>query len=120
MALLMALMVLVPSLSAMVDAADDEDEYEEELVAEGSEDAAQPDFTEEKNQISNLNNKYKQLQQQQNEIQSKITAAQGQRKQQEALKQEIDNQINNTLQQIDLLNERIALLEDEIRTRKRK
>jgi len=119
MALLMALMVLVPSLSAMVDAADDEDEYEEELVAEGSEDAAQPDFTEEKNQISNLNNKYKQLQQQQNEIQSKITAAQGQRKQQEALKQEIDNQINNTLQQIDLLNERIALLEDEIRTKEK-
>ncbi len=111
MAALMALMFIIPSLSTMA-SADDGDEYYEEDVVED-------DFSDEKNQISDLNNKFAQLQKQQQEISSKITQVKGEKEKQIAIKQQIDSQINNTIAQIDVLNDRIGLLEDQISEKKK-
>ncbi len=94
MAVLMAIMFIVPSLSSIAYAEDD--------------------FQKEKNQINNLNDKYAQLQQQQKEINAKINQVKGEKQKQIAVKQQIDAQINNTIAQIDVLNDRISLLEDQI------
>ena len=105
MAVLMAVMFVVPSLSMVAQAAD-EDDYEEDVVED--------DFRDEKSKINNLNDKYAQLQKQQQAINAKINQVKGEKEKQIAVKQQIDAQINNTIAQIDVLNDRISLLEGQI------
>lgn len=96
MAIILAVTFIVPSVSLFVSAADDDE------------------FAEEKNQIDQLNSQYKELQEQQTQIQQKINQASTERAKQEAIKEEIVNQIDVTQAQINVLEQRIDLLNDNI------
>lgn len=94
MAIMMALMFVIPSLSFSVNAEDD--------------------FSEEKNEIADLSDQYKQLEEQRKQIDAQISKAKTEKEKKLALKQQIDGQISTTSQQINVLSERITLLEDRV------
>ncbi len=94
MAVIVAIMFILPSLSLLVRADDD--------------------FSEEQAQISDLNSQYKDLQQRQNQIQSQINQASSEKARQEVLKEQIGEQIDTTQQQINILTQRIGLLNQNI------
>jgi murein DD-endopeptidase MepM/ murein hydrolase activator NlpD len=93
MAALMALMLIVPTVSLVAQA----DEYSDGQA-----------------EIDALSDQYKDLQQQQKEIQRKLSLAQGEKKKLQAVQQELNNQLNTTLSQIEVLNERIEHLNRNI------
>ena len=95
MAGLMTVMFVVPAVSLVASASDD-------------------DFSEERAQIADLSDQYKQLQEKQNEIQAQINAAKSEKDKQITIQNEINGQIDTTVAQIGLLNERITLLNDSI------
>ncbi len=104
MALLMAVMVVAPTVSILAHAADDE-EYEDDY---------DEDESDLQDMLDRLNSKYKKLQEQNNAVQQKINAAASEKQKQVVIKQEIDGQINTTIEQIDTLDERITVLEQRI------
>ena len=67
-----------------------------------------------KNQILELEMKYDQLEAQQKAIQTQIDKAKTEKNKQLAAKNQLDNQIYGVRQQINILNEKIELLEGEI------
>ncbi len=67
-----------------------------------------------KAQIDDLNNKYEDLEKQQNQINTNITEAQNEREEQLAEKKNLETQVVITQDQISVLEEKIAILEGEI------
>ncbi len=65
-------------------------------------------------QLNDLNSRYDTLEKQQQQIQSEINRAKTEKDKQLAAKKQLDNQIYNTRQQINILNDKISLLEKEI------
>ena len=131
MAVFLALSILVPSLAVIVNADDDdhiltdeeieaaeaerlknEGQQEEEDEEESSYQA--DDYSEEKADLKDLNARLSELQSQQNAIQQKINAAKSEKDKQLAQKQQIDTEMQFTLAQLDVLNQRITLLEENI------
>ena len=64
--------------------------------------------------LAELNDSYKELEDQKKKVDSQINSARTERKKQEIISAEIDGQINTTTKQIELLNERIGLLTQQI------
>ena len=110
MAILMAGMLIAPTISVLV-RADDGEEYDSVLL--GS-DGGDDESDELQDMLDELNDRYKKLQEQNNAIQSQINSVQDEKQRQVAIKQQIDGQINTTIAQIDTLDERIAVLEERI------
>ena len=110
MAILMAAMLVAPTISVLV-RADDGEEYDSELI---DSDGGDEESDELQDMLDELNDRYKQLQEQNNAIQSQINSVQDEKQRQVAIKQQIDGQINTTIAQIDTLDERIAVLEERI------
>ena len=110
MAILMAAMLVAPTISVLV-RADDGEEYDSELV---DSDGGDEESDELQDMLDELNDRYKQLQEQNNAIQSQINSVQDEKQRQVAIKQQIDGKINTTIAQIDTLDERIAVLEERI------
>lgn len=92
------LSVIVPTLASLAYAAEDEGATAEE-----------------QEKISNLGDRYKELQAKQKQIDQQINQTQNEKQKQVVINQQIGAQIETTSQQIDILTERIALLEDNIK-----
>lgn len=111
LALVLALMMVVPSLT-MIAWADDGDEIEE-----AQETAS--DTTEANNQISQLSNRYKELQAQQTQIQNQLNQTKSQKEQKQAVGVQLGNQIATTAEQIEVLEEKLDLLDSRIKIKER-
>lgn len=64
--------------------------------------------------LSDLNDQYAQLEDQQKEVQDKLNAAKTEKEKQEAIRKNLTTQISTTQQQISVLTSKIKLLETEI------
>lgn len=93
---LMALMVIVPSISMLVHADNGDDDIEE------------------RGKISDLGDRYKELEAKKKQVEAELQNTQAQKQEKVAVKEQLGEQIGLTTAQISVLSERIALLEEEI------
>ena len=93
---------------------EDNDDDEETSENENQSNAGQSEDDANKAKLEELTKESKKLEEERKKIEASINNAKSQKQQQQAIKESLNEKINNTVSQIGVLQERITLLEEEI------